>query len=124
MFLKNLKKKVQDIDRTHNSIFEAHFLADHVVPNVFSSEQLYESAQTLNFAQNRKNRPKSAKIAHIFQNTSKIAKKWLFSTKFLIFFLFFFCDTTSYGLTTGAGIFHFAPLIKKLVFRSKKALTR
>ena len=121
MFSKFLKKKVQDIDRTHNSIVEAHFLADHVVPNFFSSEQLCESGLTLNFAQNRKNRPKSAKIAHIFQNSTKIAKKWLFSTKFLIFF---FCDTTSYGLTTGAGIFHFAPLIKKLVFRSKKALTR
>ena len=120
MFSKFLKKKFQNMDRTHKSIFEAHFLADHVVPNFFSSEQLCESCLTLNFAQNRKNRPKSAKIAHIFQNTSKIAKKWLFSTKFLIFF----CDTTSYGLTTGAGIFHFAPLIKKLVFRSKKALTR
>ena len=48
MFSKFLKKKVQDIDRTHKSIVEAHFLADHVVPNFFSSEQLYESASTLN----------------------------------------------------------------------------
>ena len=47
MFSKFLKKKVQDIDRTHSSIFEAHFLADHMVPIFFSCEQLYESGQTL-----------------------------------------------------------------------------
>ena len=60
MFFKFLKKKVQDIDRTHSSIFEAHFLADHVVPNIFSFEQLCESGLTLNlkilvhFGQNAK----------------------------------------------------------------------
>ena len=48
MFSNFLKKKVQDIDRTHSSIFEAHFLADHMVSKLFSSEQLYESAPTLN----------------------------------------------------------------------------
>ena len=90
MFSKFLKKKVQDIDRTHNSIFEAHFLADHMVPKFFFSDQLYESGHPLNFAQNRKKWPKSAKIAQFSQNTSKIAKKWLFSKKNLIFFKFFF----------------------------------
>ena len=48
MFSKFLKKKVQDIDQTHSSIFEAHFLADHMVPKFFSSEQLYVRDQLFN----------------------------------------------------------------------------
>ena len=32
MFLIFLVEKVQDIDRTHNSIVEAHFLGDRMVP--------------------------------------------------------------------------------------------
>ena len=48
MFSNFLKKKVQDIDRTHNSIFEAHFLADHMVPKFFSSELPYAKNPTLN----------------------------------------------------------------------------
>ena len=101
MFLKFLKKKVQDIDRTHNSIVEAHFLGDHMVPNFFSSEQLYESAATLNFAQNLKNLPKSPKLLKV---PAKSPKKGVFQKNSDFDFLFF-CDTTIYGLTTGEGIF-------------------
>ena len=101
MFSNFLKKKVQHIDRTHSSIFEAHFLADHVVPNFFSFEQLCESGLTLNFAQNRKNRPKSPKLLKV---PPKSPKKGVFKKKSDFDFLFF-CDTTTYGLTTGAGIF-------------------
>ena len=48
MFSKFLKKKVQDIDLTRSSIFEAHFLTDHMVSNFFPYKQRYVRDPTLN----------------------------------------------------------------------------
>ena len=65
MFSKFVKKKVQDIDQTHNRTFEAHFLVDHTVPNFFPSEQGCAGSRTLNLAQNPKNRPKFPKYTFV-----------------------------------------------------------
>ena len=48
---------------------------------------------------------KSPKIAQIAQSTPKIAKKMGVFQKISVFDFLFFYDTTTYGLTTGAGIF-------------------
>ena len=65
MFSKFVKKKVQDIDQTHNRTFQAHFLVDYMVPNFSPSEQGCAGSPTLNLAQNPKNRSKFPKYTSV-----------------------------------------------------------
>ena len=60
MFSKILKKKFQNFDQTHSSIFEAHFLVDHLVPKFFSYPLPNPKHLRLNLTQKSQ---KSQKIA-------------------------------------------------------------
>ena len=87
--------------RLANSIVEAHFLADHLVPKFFSSELPYAKNPTLNLKILVDFGQKSTNLLKIPQKSPKIGvfeKIWDLD-------VFGFSVTATYGLTTGAGIF-------------------